>query len=285
MRAGARDRLLSMNETLTVIEPQTGWGWPRLGEAWEHRELLWALARRDIQVRYKQTLLGIVWTVLEPLAIMAIFAVVFGRLAGLPSDGAPYTLFALAGLVPWTYFSHALGESASSLVEHRNVLTRVWFPRILLPASPLVSGLVDVATMLAILVVAVLAKAGAPGPTALLAPAFVLVAALAALGAGLWLSVLNALYRDFRYVLPFLLQLWFFATPVAWPASLVADPRARALLGLNPVAGAVEGMRWALLGTAPQPAIFLVSAASALLLVGSGLVFFRRMERVFVDAV
>jgi lipopolysaccharide transport system permease protein len=272
-------------EAVTLIRPKKGWAGPGLSELWEFRELLWAMARREIAVRYKQTLLGAAWAVLQPLLTMAIFTLFFGTLARIPSEGLPYSLFALAGLVPWTYFSATLAGAANSVVDQRSLITKVYFPRLILPLTPALSGLVDLALALLVLGAFMAWHGAVPPPTALALPLFVLLILSTALAAGLWLSALNAHYRDFRFVVPFLLQVWMFASPVAYPASLVPEPW-RPLYGLNPMAGALEGFRWCLLGHGEPPGPMLaVSALVVLALLGTGLSVFRRMERTLVDVV
>ena len=266
-----------------VIEPSSGWVPLRLAELWEYRELLYFLVWRDIKVRYKQTALGAAWAVIQPLFTMVVFSVFFGRLAKLPSDGVPYPVFSYCALVPWTYFATALTMSSNSLVDHARLITKVYFPRLLVPAASVLAGLVDLAIASTVLVGMMLYYGIAPGPAVILLPGFVLLATATALGVGLWLSALNVQYRDVRYTLTFLVQFWLFLTPVAYSSSLV-PPQWRALYGLNPMTGVVEGFRWALLGRADPPGpMLLVSAVSVVLLLLGGLFYFRRMERRFAD--
>ena len=266
-----------------VIQPSRGWVSLQLGELWEYRELLYFLVWRDIKVRYKQTVLGAAWAVIQPLFSMVVFSVFFGRLAKLPSDGVPYPVFSYCALVPWTYFATALTMSSNSLVDHARLITKVYFPRLLVPASSVLAGLVDLAIASIVLVAMLLYYGIRPGPAVLLLPAFVLLATLTALGVGLWLSALNVQYRDVRYTLTFLVQFWLFLTPVAYSSALVPE-RWRPLYTLNPMTGVVEGFRWALLGTRDQPgALLLVSALSVTVLLLGGLYNFRRMERRFAD--
>jgi lipopolysaccharide transport system permease protein len=275
---------------VTIIKPRRGWAGLGLVEVWKYRDLLVILAKREVSVRYKQTVLGAAWAVLQPLAAMVIFTIFLGRLAKVPSDGVAYHVFAFAGLVPWTYFAGALSGAANSVVEHRDVITKVYFPRLILPLAPLVSGLVDFGIALGVLVGLMLVSGIYPTWTILLVPVFTLMAMVCALGAGIWLAGLNALYRDFRYTLGFLIQVWLFATPVVYPASLVPE-RFRALYGLNPMAGVIEGFRWSLLSGAegaqvPPPGPMLaVSMAVMVVVLLAGLEFFRRLERTFVDRV
>jgi len=268
-----------------VIRPSTGWAPLHLRELWEYRELLYFLTWRDIKVRYKQTALGATWAVLQPLLTMVVFSVFFGRLAKVPSDGLPYPIFAYCGLVPWTYFATALSQSANSLVDHGRLITKVYFPRLLVPAASVIAGLVDLGIALVVLVGMLLFYGVAPGPAVVTLPLFILLAAATALAVGLWLSALNVQYRDVRYTLQFLIQFWLFATPVAYPSSLVPQ-RWRILYGLNPMTGVVEGFRWALLGKGEAPgallAVSVLTVAAALI---GGLFYFRRMERAFADTV
>jgi lipopolysaccharide transport system permease protein len=267
------------------IRPSRGWVSLRLGELWAYRGLLYFLTWRDVKVRYKQTALGAAWAVLQPLLTMVIFSLFFGRLAKVPSDGLPYPVFAFAALVPWTFFAYSLNQSSNSLVGSANLITKVYFPRLALPVATVLSGLVDLALALAVLFVLMLWYGIFPPVQALWLPAFLALAVVTALGAGLWLSALNVQYRDVRYVVPFLTQIWMFATPIAYPSSLLSEPW-RTLFGLNPMTGVVEGMRWSLLGTdtAPGPAV-AVSSAAALALLVSGAFAFRRMEKTFADLV
>jgi len=268
-----------------VIRPSTGWAPLHLRELWEYRELLYFLTWRDIKVRYKQTALGATWAVLQPLLTMVVFSVFFGRLAKVPSDGLPYPIFAYCGLVPWTYFATALSQSANSLVDHGRLITKVYFPRLLVPAASVIAGLVDLGIALVVLVGMLLFYGVAPGPAVVTLPLFIILAAATALAVGLWLSALNVQYRDVRYTLQFLIQFWLFATPVAYPSSLVPQ-RWRILYGLNPMTGVVEGFRWALLGKGEAPgallAVSVLTVAAALI---GGLFYFRRMERAFADTV
>ena len=273
------------------IRPARGWVRLNLAELWAYRELLFFLTWRDVKVRYKQTALGVAWVVLQPLLTMVIFSLFFGRLAKVPSDGVPYTLFAFTGLVPWTFFAYGLGQSSNSLVGSANLITKVYFPRLAIPISTVASGLVDLALGMLVLI-GMMACFIAGGESAiiptwrvLLVPTFLLLALVTSLGVGLWLSALNVQYRDVRYAVPFLTQVWMFATPIAYPSTLLSEPW-RTLFGLNPMTGVVEGMRWALLGTntAPGPAVG-VSAMAALALLVSGAYWFRRMEKTFADVV
>ena len=268
-----------------LIRPSRGWAAVRLGELWEYRELLYFLVWRDIKVRYKQTVLGGAWAVLQPLLTMLIFSIVFGRLAKVPSDGLPYPVFAFAALLPWQLFSRGLTESGNTLVAHQQLITKVYFPRLVLPLSGLLAGLVDFLLAFVILVGMMFYYGIAPTAAVLSLPLFLLLAMAAGLGVGIWLSALNVKYRDVRYTIPFLTQIWLFATPIAYPASMIPDGW-RTLYGLNPMAGVVEGFRWALLGRVGEVQTLWVGSTSmvALLLVG-GVFYFRRMERQFADVV
>jgi lipopolysaccharide transport system permease protein len=267
------------------IEPSRGWVALELKDVWRHRELFYFLTWRDIKVRYKQTVLGGLWAVLQPFLTMVVFSLFFGHLANIPSEGVPYPLFAFAGLVPWTYFSNSMTLSANSLVGTPDLVTKVYFPRVIMPAASVFGGLVDFALSFVVLVGLVAYYGVTPGIEVLLLVPLVALEIVTALGVAFWLSALNVQYRDVRYTVPFLAQLWLFLTPVAYPSSLVGEPW-RALLGLNPMTGVVEGFRWALLGTSPAPGPeVLISAVVALVLLAGGLLFFRRIEDQFPDVI
>jgi lipopolysaccharide transport system permease protein len=256
-----------------------------LRELWEYRELLYFLTWRDLKVRYKQTALGAAWAVIQPLFMMLVFSVFFGRLAGVPSDGVPYPVFTFCALLPWQLFAHALTESSNSLVGNQNLITKVYFPRLMVPMSAVLGGIVDFGIAFVILL-AMLAFYGlVPGWQILALPAFVLLAVMTALAVGLWLSALNVQYRDVRYTINFLVQFWLFATPVAYPSSII-PAQWRVLYGLNPMVGVVEGFRWSLLGKPESPsALVLVSITVVVTLLVGGLYYFRRMEQQFADVV
>ena len=283
-RIVATAHLTPATALVTVLQPSSGWRALDLRELWRYRELMYFLAWRDVKVRYKQTALGAAWAVLQPVLAMLIFSVFFGRLAHIPSDGLPYPLFAFAGVLPWTYFANAATLSGGSLVANTNLVSKVYFPRLIVPIAAVLAGLIDLAIGFGILLVLLAAFRVAPGPQLLLVPLFVLLAIATALGVGIWLSALDVQYRDVRYAIPFLIQVWLFATPVVYPASLVPE-NYRALLGLNPMAGVVEGFRWALLGTAPPGSLLLVSVAVVAALLLSAVFYFRRMERTFADVI
>ena len=267
------------------IVPPRGWFEVRLGEIWQYRELLYFFVWRDIKIRYKQTAIGVAWVVLQPLLTMAVFTLFFGRLAKLPSQGLPYPVFYFAALVPWTYFATALQNATSIVVENQRVITKVYFPRLILPASAVLSGLVDFSIGFVVLAGVTLGYGIRPGIAAVWLPVLLLLAVATALGVGLWLSALNALYRDVRYVMPFLVQFWLLASPVAYPSSLVPE-RWRWLYGLNPMAGVIEGFRWALTGHGQAPgAVLLASGGMVAVVLVGGLLFFQRMETTVADLV
>jgi lipopolysaccharide transport system permease protein len=268
-----------------VIRPSRGWAPVDLGELWRHRELAFFMAWRDVRLRYRQTALGAGWAILQPLTTTLVFTIFFGRLGKMPSDGVPYPVFALAALVPWQLFAYALLQSSNSLVDNRAILSKVYFPRIVVPVASLGAGVVDFLVSALILGGAMAFYGMGLSWRAAALPAFALLGLVAALGVGLWLGTLNVRYRDIRHTVPFLTQLWLFATPIAYPASLVPE-RWRAWLGLNPMAGVVEGFRWALFGTGAFPAALLaISTAMAVAALVSGAYYFRRMERGFADVI
>jgi lipopolysaccharide transport system permease protein len=271
-------------QTLT-IRPPSGWASIGLRELWEYRELLYFLTWRDIKVRYKQTALGAAWAIIQPFFMMVVFSLFFGKLGGMKSDGLPYPVFVYCALLPWQLFAFALSESSNSLVGNQNLITKVYFPRLVGPISAVLGGLIDFAIAFVILLGMMAYYGIVPGVAVLTLPLFILLAIMTALGVGLWLSALNVQYRDVRYTIGFLTQFWLFATPVAYPSSIV-PPAWRALYGLNPMAGVVEGFRWALLGKADPPgALLAVSVAAVIVLLVGGLYYFRRMEQTFADIV
>jgi lipopolysaccharide transport system permease protein len=270
---------------LTVIEPPRGWTSLGLRELWTYRELLYFLSWRDIKVRYKQTALGAAWAIIQPFSTMVVFSLFLGHLAAVPSDGVPYPLFSFAALVPWTFFANGLTQSANSVVASQSLVTKIYFPRLAIPIATVLSGVVDFAIALAVLG-GMMAHYGV-GLTAraLWVVPLLALALAAALGVGLWLAALNVQYRDVRYTVPFLTQLWLFATPIAYPSSLLEEPW-RTVYGINPMAGVVEGFRWALVDAAPAPGpMVLVSCAATLAVLLGGALYFRRMERSFADVV
>ncbi len=270
---------------VTVIRPSSGWIPLKFGELWQYRELLYFLIASNLKVRYKQTVLGASWAIIQPVFSMVVFSIFFGRLAGIPSDGKPYPAFAYCALVPWTYFANSLGMASSSLQTYEGVITKVYFPRLIAPLASVLGGLVDFAIAFVVLIAILLAYGIFPSTAVLLLPAFVVLAAASAFAIGLWLAALNVEYRDVRYTVPFLIQVWLFSTPIAYPSSLVPK-RWKFVYGLNPMTGVVEGFRWALLGDSHTPwtMISASSIAVAALLAG-GLFYFRRMERTFADVV
>jgi lipopolysaccharide transport system permease protein len=276
---------VAVNRSLRHVTPTRGWAPLNLRELWEFRELLFILTWRDVKVRYKQTVLGAAWAVIQPLFTMIVFSVFFGYLGRIPSEGLPYPIFAFSALVPWTYFANALAQASNSLVAHENMLNKVFFPRMLVPMSSVVGGLVDFVIAFVVLTGMMMYYGITPTAAVWAIPLFVLLATTTALGVGLWLSALNVYYRDVRHILPFLIQLWLFATPIIYPTSLIPE-RWQPLYGLNPMAGVVEGFRWTLLGTGHPPgSMLVVSVGSVIVLLVTGLYFFRRMEKTFADEV
>jgi len=267
------------------IRPSRGWVSLRLGELWEYRELMYFLTWRDVKIRYKQTALGVVWAVLQPLLTMLVFSIFFGRLAKIPSDGIPYPLFSLAALVPWSFFASGLNLSANSLVTSANMIKKVYFPRLIIPLASIFSGTVDFAITLGLVGLMMLYHRVPPTGRLAYLPLFILLGFVTSLGVGLWLSALNVEYRDVRYLVPFIIQFWMYATPVAYPSTLLPEPW-RTVYGINPMAGVVEGFRWALVGAKTHPGPLIgVSALVAMLILVTGAFYFRRMEKTFADIV
>lgn len=271
--------------TAVVIQPSRGWSALGLREMWQYRELLYFMIWRDIKVRYKQTALGAAWAIIQPFFTMVVFSLFFGRLAGIPSDGVPYPIFSYTALVPWTFFANGLALSAVSLVSSANLVSKVYFPRLIVPTATILSGIVDFVLAFVVLIGMMLVYGIMPTINVIWLPFFLLLALITSLGTGLWLSALNVQFRDVKYVVPFLTQLWMFLTPIAYPSSMLPEPW-RTVYGLNPMAGVIEGFRWALLGTEMTvgPMIF-VSAVAAVILLLSGAFYFRRMEKTFADVV
>jgi lipopolysaccharide transport system permease protein len=271
--------------TTLRIAPSKGWVSLKLNQLWEYRELLYFLVWRDIKVRYKQTALGASWAIIQPFLTMVVFSLFFGHLGKIPSDGIPYSLFSFAALVPWTFFANGLSQSSNSLVGNANLITKIYFPRLIVPLASVFSGIVDFLLAFVVLLGMMLYYGLVPTLNVLWLPLFVLLALVTSLGVGLWLSALNVEYRDVRYVVPFITQFWLFATPIAYPSSLLSQPW-RTIYGLNPMVGVVEGFRWALLrtNTAPGP-IIAVSSATAFVILVTGAFYFRRMEKTFADIV
>jgi len=267
------------------IEPSKGWVSLKLRELWEYRELLYFLIWRDVKVRYKQTVLGAAWAIIQPFFTMVVFSVFFGKLAKIPSDGIPYPIFSYAALVPWTFFSRGLSQASNSLVGSARLIKKVYFPRLAMPIATVLGGIVDFVLAFSVLLGMMLIYGIVPTINVLWLPLFLLLALATSLGAGLWLSAMNVQFRDVGYIIPFITQFWMFATPIAYPSSLLSEPW-RTLYGINPMVGVVEGFRWALLGTdtAPGP-IIIASSLTALALLVSGAFYFRRMEKTFADVV
>jgi len=270
---------------ITEVVSSRGWVSLRLREVWAYRELLYFLTWRDIKVRYKQTVLGAVWAILQPFLTMVVFSLFFGNLAKMPSDDIPYPIFSYTGLVPWTFFAYGLAQSSNSLVGNAQLLKKVFFPRLVIPIASVLSGLVDFVLAFTVLLGMMMVYNIWPTANIIWLPLLLLLSFVTALGVGLWLSALNVEYRDIRYIVPFLTQFWMFMSPVVYPSSLLSEPW-RTLYALNPMVGVLEGFRWALLGTgtAPGPMIGLSAVVSILLLV-SGAFYFRRMEHNFADVV
>jgi lipopolysaccharide transport system permease protein len=270
---------------ITVIRPSRGWISLNLRDLWEYRELLYFLTWRDIKVRYKQTVLGAAWAIIQPFFTMVVFSLFFGKLAKVPSDDIPYPIFSYAALVPWTFFANGLSQSSTSLVASANLIKKVYFPRLVVPLSSVISGAVDFVLAFVVLLGMMFYFGIVPTWNVVWLPLLLLLALVTSLGVGLWLTAMNVQFRDVRYAVPFLVQAWMFATPIAYPSSLLDEPW-RTLYGINPMAGVVEGFRWALLGTetAPGP-IVIVSALVAVGLLISGAFYFRRMEKTFADVV
>ena len=270
---------------VTRIRPSKGWISLNLRDLWEYRELLYFLTWREIKVRYKQTVLGAAWAIIQPFFTMVVFSVFFGRLAKVPSDGIPYPIFSYTALVPWTFFAHGLNQASNILVRHSGLIKKVYFPRLAMPIARLLAGTVDFVLAFIVLLGMMLYFGIVPTVNVLWLPSFLLLALVTALGVALWLSAMNVQFRDVGYTVPFITQFWMYATPIAYPSSLLPEPW-RTLYGINPMAGVVEGFRWALLGTetAPGP-IVIVSSLAALTLLVSGAFYFRRMEKTFADVV
>ena len=287
-RQRARTESLSERADAVVaihIEPSQGWTSLNLHDLWVYRELLYFLCWRDIKVRYKQTVLGVSWAIIQPFFTMVIFSLFFGRLAKMPSDGVPYPIFSYAALVPWTFFANGLNQASNSLVINAVLIKKVYFPRLVIPIATVCSGVIDFVLAFIVLLGMMLYFGIFPTLNILWLPFFFLLSFVTALGPALWLSAMNVQFRDIRYTMPFLTQLWLFSTPIVYPSSLLSEPW-RTLYGINPMVGVVESFRWALLGTetAPGPTI-IVSCVTASALLISGLFYYRRMEKTFADVV
>lgn len=276
---------MSSTVPVSVIKSKRGFSAINLNELWHYRELLFFLTLRDVKVRYKQTVLGAAWAIIQPVLTMVVFSVFFGRLAKIPSEGVPYPIFSYSALLPWTLFSQGLSQSANSLVGNANLLTKVYFPRIIIPVSSVLSPLVDFAIAFLVLVGLMIYYKVYPTITVLWLPVLLLYTVATTLGISLWFSALNVQYRDIRYAVPFLVQLWLFVTPVIYPINIL-NKTWRVILGLNPITGVIEGFRWALLGTArAEGIVFWLSTAMAFVIFATGALYFSRMERTFADVV
>lgn len=270
---------------LTRISPPQRWLELESAELWRYRELLYFFVWRDLKVRYKQTVIGAAWAVLQPFLTMLVFSLFFGVLAKIPSEGLPYPIFYYSALLPWGYFATSLTTATNTMVEHQRVITRVYFPRVLLPVAAVLPGLVDFAIAFTLLIAMMFYYGIVPTPAVVLLPIFLLLALATALGMGLWLSALNAIYRDVRYVVPFLVQFWMFASPVVYPSSLVPE-KWRWLYGLNPMAAVIDGFRWSLTGQGQPPfSILWSSVLASLLLLAGGLLYFQKVESTIADVV
>jgi len=278
-------RLEKYELPLIHIEPSKGWISLNLKDLWEYRELLWIFIWRDLKVRYRQTVIGASWAIIQPFLTMVIFSVFFGRLAGVPSDEIPYPIFSYAALVPWTFFANSINQASNSLVNSADMIKKIYFPRLTMPMASVFASLVDFFLAFIVLLGMMLYYGFVPTINSLWLPALLILSMITALGVSLWLSALNVQFRDVRHMIPFITQAWLFATPVAYPSSLLSEPW-RTVYGLNPMVGVVEGFRWALLGTdtAPGPVI-AVSSIMALLIFVGGAFYFRRMERTFADVI
>jgi len=281
----AADAVAARSASTTVIKPSRGWVTLGLREVWKYRELLFFLIWRDVKVRYKQTVVGLLWVIMQPVATMLLFTFVFGRLAKLPTNGMPYPIFAYSGLLPWQLFAAGLVGAGTGIVGSSNLITKVYFPRLIIPISSVVSGLVDFGAAFVVMIGLMVYYDVAPTIAVLALPLFVLLATLTALAVGLWLSMLNVRYRDIQYTIPFLTQIWLFMTPVAYASGLI-PPKYRLLIALNPMTSVVDGFRWALLGQAePFGTEFYISIGMVGLVLVTGIAFFKRMEKTFADVI
>lgn len=279
------NRVTTSKDYYFRIEPTRGWTALKLRDLWEYRELLGIFVWRDLKVRYRQTVVGILWAIIQPLLTMVIFSVFFGRLAKMPSDEIPYPIFSFAALVPWTFFANTINQASNSLVNSADMIKKIYFPRLTLPVSAMLAGLVDFFLAFILLLGMMVYFGFLPTINILWFPLFMLLAMTTSLGVSLWLAALNVQFRDVRYMIPFITQAWLFATPVAYPSSLLEEPW-RTLYGLNPMVGVVEGFRWALLGTNTAPGLMMfVSFAVSLGILLSGTYYFRRTERIFADVI
>lgn len=266
------------------IEPTQNWLSFQMKEMWLYRELLFFLTWRDIKIRYKQTVLGFAWAVLQPFMQMVVFSIFFGRLAHISSEGLPYPIFSYAALLPWNFFSQSITMSTNSLVTNANMVTKVYFPRLFVPVSAVLSGVVDFGVAFIVLLGMMIFYRVTPNLGVLLLPAFLGLAFITGLGVSLWMSALNVKYRDVRYIVPFLLNIWMYASPVVYSSKILPQPW-QTLYGLNPMVGVIEGFRWALLGTNPPQVMIFLSVVVALIILVSGLVYFNRVEKTFADVI
>jgi lipopolysaccharide transport system permease protein len=268
-----------------VVKPSSGWAALNLRDLWVYRELVYFMTWRNLKVRYKQSVLGVGWAILQPFLTMVVFSIFFGNLAKVPSDGVPYPIFSYTALIPWTLFSKALQDASHSLVQNSHMITKIYFPRMILPLAAVLAGVLDFLIAFVVLLGMMVFYHVAPTANIWSIPLFLLLTLITAIGVGLWLSALNVLYRDIGYVLPFLTQFWMYISPIAYPTSMVPE-KWRLVYALNPMTGVVEGFRWALLGTGQAPGmITLVSSLTALFIFITGMFYFRRMERLFADMV
>jgi lipopolysaccharide transport system permease protein len=268
-----------------LVKPRHGWQPIDFAELWHFRELLWILAMRDVKVRYKQTALGVLWAIIQPMASMLVFTIIFAKLGKLPTDGMQPELFYFSGLLPWMLFSNSLSQAGNSMITNQNLISKVYFPRLIIPMAGVLTGVIDFAISFGVLMLLMLYYRTMPSIYILLVPVFVVLACLASLAVGLWLAALNVEYRDVRYIIPFLTQFWLYITPVPYPASMVPAGWKRWLFGLNPISGVVEGFRWCMFG-APAPGPMLaVSIATILVVLFGGLFYFRRVEKTFADRI
>jgi lipopolysaccharide transport system permease protein len=269
-----------------LIQPSKGWVSLGLRELWAYRELLYFLTWRDIKVRYKQTILGATWAIIQPFMTMVVFSLFFGKLANVPSDGIPYPIFSYAALVPWTFFANGLTHASTSLVSGANMIKKVYFPRLAIPLATVSSGFVDFALSFSILLLMMLFYGITPTINLIWVPCFLLLTVCTSLGTSLWLSAMNVQFRDVRYTIPFITQFWMFITPIAYPSSLIENRLLRMVYALNPMVGVTDGFRWALLGTNTNPgSVIIVSSIAAFALLISGAFYFRRLEKTFADVV
>jgi lipopolysaccharide transport system permease protein len=271
-------------EPTIKIRPPKKWVPINFSELWQYRELLYSFVARDVKIRYKQTALGFLWAIIQPLFLMVVFTLFFGNLAKVPSEGIPYPLFTFTALIPWTLFAEGITRSTTSMVSNAGIMTKVYFPRLIMPISGILSPLVDFAIAFVILIIMMAYYGFVPTIAIVLLPAFIVLAIMTSLSVGLWLSALNVKYRDFQYTIPFLIQLWLFASPVVYPASMLPESW-QFIYALNPMVGVIEGFRWALLGTNPPEAIIMISVGVVVLLLVGGLFYFKRMEQYFADVV